>query len=165
MKRVIALLVAAFVAVSVWLFVLVPSAHPRHADAIVVLAGDRHRLEEGVRLLHEHVAPVLVISRDPDPWARADALCAHGSVCFHAHPYSTRGEAETVARLVRAKGWHTLVVVTSRYHITRARMLFTRCLHTSLAFVAARTTTLDYIRYVPWEWVKLAYQFTIHRAC
>src|SRR5438132_10864601 len=94
-RALVAVLVAAFVAATLWLFVLVPSAHPRHADAIVVLSGDRDRLSTGLRLLHEGVAPELVLSRDPAPWHRADVVCARRDVvCFHAHPYSTQGEAE-----------------------------------------------------------------------
>lgn len=165
-RALLALLLAAFVAASLWLFVLVPSAHPRHADAIIVLAGDRDRLDTGLRLLRDHVAPELVLSRDPGPWREADALCARrNSICFHAHPYSTQGEAKTVARLARRYGWHRLVVVTSRYHVRRARILFQRCLHSTPAFVAAHTTFWDYVENIPWEWAKLAYHETIDRSC
>ena len=66
---------------------------------------------------------------------RRERLCAAHRyagarvVCFTAVPFSTRGEAETVARLARARGWHSVVVVTSTFHITRAHMLFRRCFH------------------------------------
>src|SRR6266567_1823366 len=76
-----ALAVSAVVAASLWLFVLVPSAHPRKADAIVVLAGDRDRLGEGLALLHDHVAPRLVISLDPSPWPRRSEERRVGKEC------------------------------------------------------------------------------------
>jgi uncharacterized SAM-binding protein YcdF (DUF218 family) len=165
-RIVLVVVVGAFVAATLWLFVLAPSAHPRHDDAIVVLAGDRDRLDTGLRLLREDVAPTLVLSRDPAPWHRAAELCARSDfVCIHAHPYSTQGEAETVRRLARRHGWHRIVVVTSRYHLRRARMLFRRCLHSTPAFVAASTTFWDYVENIPWEWAKLVYQATIDRGC
>ncbi len=160
------IVVVAFLALTAYLFMLVPSAHPRRADAIVVLAGDRGRLAEGLHLFHDHVAPTLALSRDPEPWPKANRLCASSRfVCFHAHPYSTRGEAETVARLARAHGWHSIVVVTSRYHLRRARVLFGRCMHPAPAFVAAHTTVLDYVFNVPREWAKLLYQEAVDRGC
>ena len=116
MKPRIALFVVigGFVAATLWLFVLVPSAHPRHDDAIVVLSGDRDRLDTGLRLLQEHVASTLILSRDPAPWPRANRLCSRSDfICIHAHPYSTQGEAETVRRLARRHGWLRIVVVTS----------------------------------------------------
>jgi hypothetical protein len=168
--RVAALVVAALVgmlaAATLFLFVLVPSDSPRDADAIVVLSGDRARLTTGLRLFHEHVAPTLLISRDSRPWREVDALCRRGGVmCFRADPYSTQGEAETVERIARGRDWNRIVVVTSRYHVRRARMLFGRCLDHRPQVVAARTTLLDYVTVVPWEWGKLVYQLTVDRSC
>jgi uncharacterized SAM-binding protein YcdF (DUF218 family) len=159
-------LVCVLSAATLVLFVLVPSDEPRHADAIVVLSGDRARLTTGLRLYHAHVARTLLISRDGRPWKAVDALCGRrGIVCFRADPYSTEGEAETVVRLGRGHDWRELVVVTSRYHLRRARILFERCTHRKIDVVAARTTTLDYVEVVPWEWGKLLYQLTIDRSC
>jgi hypothetical protein len=163
---VVAGLVGLLVAATVFLFVLVPSDSPRDADVIVVLSGDRARFTTGLRLFREHVAPTLLISRDSRPWREADALCGRRGVkCFRADPYSTQGEAETVERLARARGWKRVVVVTSRYHLRRARMLFDRCLDRRPQVVAARTTFLDYVEVVPWEWGKLLYQLTVYRSC
>jgi hypothetical protein len=159
-------LVCALVAATFALFVLVQSDSPRGADAIVVLSGDRARLTTGLRLFHADLAPTLLISRDSRPWKAADALCERrGIVCFRADPYSTEGEAETVERLGKGRNWRSIVVVTSRYHLRRARMLFERCTHRRPQVVAARTTPLDYVKVVPWEWGKLLYQLTIDRSC
>ena len=158
--------VAALAAATLLLFVLVRSDSPRHADVIVVLSGDRARLATGLRLFRAHVAPTLLISRDDRPWRDADLLCLRRGVrCFHAHPYSTEGEAETVERLGRRRRWRRIVVVTSRYHLRRARMLFERCTQRRPQVVAARTTFLDYVEVVPWEWGKLLYQLTVDRSC
>lgn len=159
-------LACALVAATLVLFVFVQSDSPQRADAIVVLSGDRARLTTGLRLFHEHVAPTLLISRDDRPWPEADALCGRQGIrCFRADPYSTQGEAETVARLERGRDWEEIVVVTSRYHLRRARMLFERCTHRRPQVVAAETTALDYVEVVPWEWGKLLYQLTVDRSC
>jgi uncharacterized SAM-binding protein YcdF (DUF218 family) len=156
----------ALVVATLVLFVFVQSDNPKRADAIVVLSGDRKRLDTGLRLFHEHVAPTLVISRDGRPWRAVDALCAQRAIlCFHASPYSTEGEAQTVDRMSDGRSWRKLVVVTSRYHLRRARILFERCAHRRPQVVAAKTAPLDYVKIVPWEWAKFVYQLTFDRSC
>jgi uncharacterized SAM-binding protein YcdF (DUF218 family) len=56
--------------------------------------------------------------------------------CFVADPATTRGEARTVSQQVVRNHWHTLLIVTTPYHVERARMLFGRCPTGHLAFVA-----------------------------
>jgi uncharacterized SAM-binding protein YcdF (DUF218 family) len=164
--RVLVAALAVFIALTLYLFVLVQSDDPKRADAIVVLSGDRKRLATGVRLFAQGVAPTLVISRDGRPWRETDALCAGPRVvCFQAKPYSTEGEAQEVGRLERKRGWGRIVIVTSRYHLRRARMLFERCTGSRPQAVAAKTTVLNYLVDIPWEWGKLVYQLTIDRSC
>jgi uncharacterized SAM-binding protein YcdF (DUF218 family) len=164
--RLLVAALAVFIGLTLYLFVLVQSDDPKHADAIVVLSGDRKRLATGVRLFTQGVAETLVISRDGRPWREADALCAGQSViCFQANPYSTEGEAQDVGRLERKHGWRRIVIVTSRYHLRRARMLFERCTGRRQQVVAAKTTALNYLVDIPWEWGKLVYQLTVDRSC
>ena len=160
----IELLLVAVVAASLYLFVFVPSPHPKHADAIVVLSSSRTRYDLGMRLYRQHVAPTLVLSLPTFSDAGGDH-CPVDALCFRAHPYSTRGEAETVAQLARTHGWHTIVVVTSRYHVRRAYMLFRRCTKAKLVFVPAHTPFYAYFLNIPLEWAKLAVQLTAQRKC
>ena len=165
-------LVAAWAAAAAFLFAWPrEDAVPGRADAVVVLAGDSgHRLPGGLQLVRRGVAPTLVLSREPRRWRTGRRLCANGGggfrvVCFRAEPYSTRGEARTVARLARERGWRSLVVVTSGYHVTRARILFRRCFAGRVS-----VTGVDYDRrWLPLdlalETVKLARAETTSRGC
>ena len=165
-------LVVAWIVASFWLFIFPRQDSPSRADAVVVLSGAKNaRLERALELMRRRVAPVLVISDATEPGSpRARALCRRGStrfrvVCFRPDPYSTRGEAQALARLARRRGWGSVVVVTSKYHLTRARMLFRRCVDGDVEGVGARFPLRRVLDYVFAEWGKLAYALTLERGC
>lgn len=165
-------LIIAFLILSAVLFLFPRQDSPGRADAVVVLAGSRHpRLAKGLELMRKRVAPVLVISDGFDPnWPEANRLCRRRSpkfrvVCFRPDPYSTRGEAEEVGRLARTRGWHSVVVVTSTFHVTRARMLFNRCVDGRVEAVGASYSLKRTAKFVLSEWVKLGYALTLGRRC
>jgi uncharacterized SAM-binding protein YcdF (DUF218 family) len=167
---VLLVVVAAWAAVTAR-FVLWPEEQsPRHADAVVVLSGDHLRLGKALELMARQVAPTLVISDGRAPgWHRANRLCEGGArfrvVCFKPRPYSTRGEARAVARLARARGWRSVLVVTSRYHVTRARLLFRRCVDARV-WVTGSTYRRSLVPLeVFLEPAKLAYALVVARRC
>ena len=153
------------------LFIWPVEDSPERADAVVVLAGSKARLPKALELMRRRVAPTLVISDGLDPdWPAANRLCRRGSqqfqvVCFRPDPYNTRGEARAVDRMARARGWQRIVVTTSTFHITRARMIFKRCLDARVQFVAADYPILRLPQFVATEWVKLVYAKTLKRGC
>jgi uncharacterized SAM-binding protein YcdF (DUF218 family) len=169
-RGVLALLLVAWLVATAVLFVW-PDEDERRADAVVVLSGVRKaRLAKGLELVRKGVAPTLVISDGrASGWTQANRLCDGGAafsvVCFRPRPYSTHGEATDVARLARARGWRSIVVVTSRYHVTRAKLLFRRCLDEPVAGVAAKTSLGAMALNVPYEWGKLVWQLTLERDC
>jgi uncharacterized SAM-binding protein YcdF (DUF218 family) len=142
------------------------------ADAVVVLAGGESRLPAALDLVHDGVAPVLVVSEDPagDDEQRT-RLCARGRiegaelVCRLATPYSTRGEARMVAALAERRGWGRLVVVTSRYHLFRAERIIERCTDAELVMRGARDSIGRQVVVIPFEWAKLALAETFRRGC
>jgi uncharacterized SAM-binding protein YcdF (DUF218 family) len=166
-----AALLAALVVSSAVLFVWPEQDSPMRADAVVVLAGaKKERLGKGLALMRRAVAPVLVISDGLDPtWPQANRLCeGHASfrvVCFRPVPYSTRGEAETVGRLAAARGWRSVVVVTSTYHVRRAKLLFERCVRGRVQAVGAHYAPTQLPALLPSEWAKLVYALTVARDC
>jgi uncharacterized SAM-binding protein YcdF (DUF218 family) len=173
--RVLAVLVAAWLAFALVFFLWAPWAGsaPTHANAVVVLSGGRERLPPAMKLIREGVAPVLAISSvdRTRPWKLGHALCNAGHyagarvLCFDAAPYSTRGEAETFSRVARAHHWTSIVVVTSRFHTTRARMLFRRCFRGTVSMIGVGSTWWK----LPAAWAsetsKLIYQLTVQRGC
>ena len=170
---VLALLVAALIGASIALFLFPAQGAPARADAVVVLSGTRGtRLAKALELMRDGIAPVLVISNDPEtPVREAIHLCRAGRgptyqvVCFEPHPDSTRGEAEAVGKLAAAHGWKSVVLVTSGFHVTRARMLFRRCYDGKLDAVGASYPLWSIPKVVVSEWAKLVYAVVFARGC
>jgi uncharacterized SAM-binding protein YcdF (DUF218 family) len=147
-----ALLVLVAVAVVAWLVACVLVVqYPRinqvsHADAIVVIGpADDYRLAEATTLLQAGVSHRVIVSRPPTTYLGALEFCAHPpahaeATCFSPSPATTRGEAEEVARLASANHWTSVIVVTSKYHVSRARMIFDRCLDGQVDVVSAHQT-------------------------
>ena len=138
---VVVVLVAA--AAVVRLFVLPSSDSVEKADVVIVLAGaGDERLIRAVALMNEGVAPTLVITNGSDPaWPAGNKVCESPHkfqvLCARA-PRNTRAEVRAVARTVESQGWKRVVVTTSSYHVTRARLLLSRCVDGDVSVVSAR---------------------------
>jgi uncharacterized SAM-binding protein YcdF (DUF218 family) len=128
-----------------YLLVVRPSVdRPVHSDAILVLGSPSvdGRLEQGLRLAADGYADTLVISIG---WAKGRqriAACADNDpryrvICFQPDPTTTRGEAEELGRLARQQHWKSVLVVTSTYHLSRARLIVNRCMPGTVRMVAA----------------------------
>ena len=107
-----------------------PVPEPSKANAVVLLSGDGSRLPLALRLMQEGLAPTLVFVGTPDTLEVVN-VCQQPQpfevVCLRPHPDSTRAEARVTGQLAEARSWKSMVLVTSKYHLTRARMLFARC--------------------------------------
>jgi uncharacterized SAM-binding protein YcdF (DUF218 family) len=57
--------------------------------------------------------------------------------CPTPDPDTTRGESRAIAAVARGQGWRHVVMVTSTYHVTRARILLSRCFTGDIDAVAA----------------------------
>jgi uncharacterized SAM-binding protein YcdF (DUF218 family) len=119
--------------------------HPQHADAILMLGppDENNRVETALTLLNKHVASSLVISVPAAHERASQDLCTKPQIgftvtCFRPHPATTRGEVEEMRRLAEQHGWKSIVVVTSTFHISRARMIVKRCFQGQVYMVPAR---------------------------
>jgi uncharacterized SAM-binding protein YcdF (DUF218 family) len=144
---------------------------PPRADAIVVLAGSiADRVLEAADLYHAGVAPLVVVTRERLP--RGDwSLRAHGvrlpesdeqtlaalhalgvppsaTVVIPRRANSTDSESRTIARWACARA-RSVVVVTSRYHSRRARMILRQALDPSIV-LAVRPSRHDPFQAARW---------------
>lgn len=104
-------------------------------DAAYVLGPVETRIEDTRAVLDRGVAPVLLatLSVDEDTGeAYATDHCGTRTElyevrCVLPDPYTTQGEARTLAAEVQEHGWERVAVLTSTPHAARARMLMERC--------------------------------------
>ena len=149
------------------LFVWPPTGSLGRVDAIIVLAGDYgERLDRALILMREGVSSTLVLDGEPDSVHVLD-LCAGGQpfevVCLRPHPDSTRYEARAAGRLAAERNWKRVAVVTSTAHVTRAGILFDRCLDASVVMVEGRRR--PDVRFLVHEWLGLGHALIVGRGC
>lgn len=114
--------------------------HLAHADAIVVLGAPDidGRTEYGLQLAAQGYAPVVAISVE-SPRQRSVKGACNGAVvnikvlCFQAVPSTTQGEARQIRAYAQQYGWKSVIVVTSSYHVSRARLIVDRCFEGTVA--------------------------------
>lgn len=156
-------------AVSVPLFITYADDSVSSADAVIVLSGSKKRLPAALALMRRDVAPTLVVSYGLEPnHPRSRRVCTtpqtFAVLCPKPDPFSTRGEARMIARLAAERGWRSVVVVTSRFHLVRARLLIERCYGGRVAMVGAPTASWRLPFLITLEWGKLA-RAGIIRSC
>jgi uncharacterized SAM-binding protein YcdF (DUF218 family) len=135
-------------------------------DAVVVLGGEHDGREDyGLALAPQVHAPTVVLS---DPYPATDRLMnrmclprnnALEVICSRPDPSTTRGEAIMTRRLARERHWKHILIVSWRYHLPRARLVFNQCLSGTGVSAAAKAVPRHYVLPV-WYWQYLyLYQF------
>ena len=165
---VLLVLVALFLVATARLFLWPPTDRPVRADAVVALGGDpgQLRAKKAIALAHEGYAPMAVISLgDYPPAPCPPPVPGVHVVCFRADPLDTRGEAEYVGRLVAARHWSRIIVVSERSQATRARLEFKRCTGAQLVMVPVTDPTSHLPYDVAYEWGALAKALVLARSC
>lgn len=137
----------------------------KRADAIVVLGGEHDGREAyGVKLAEQGYAPTVVLS---NPYPIRDkvmqTVCAPRDdievICRAPVPSTTRGEAMMTRRLADERGWRSVIVVSWRYHLPRARKIFEECFVTPGDSVIMRDVPRSYPYSVArWQYTYL-YQY------
>jgi len=132
------------------------------ADAVVVLGGRLDRVPVGLELLARGDAPVLVVFNDGGVFE--GEVDGAEVIALRPDPPTTRGEARMVGALAREREWHSLVVVSSGYHLFRARLIFRRAFKGELRMVGARSARGRLPLDVGTELLKLVYALTLRRS-
>jgi uncharacterized SAM-binding protein YcdF (DUF218 family) len=162
-----AVLLAALAALTARYVLWPETDEPGRADAVVVLAGGLgERLPAGRALVEDGTAPVLVVSHGSRGCGQRRDGYEIG--CFTPRPDRTQVEARAAAALARERGWERLVVVTSTYHVARARTLFERCFDGEVRGVGVDPPTrggLPTPRNLAREWVGWVHAFVVERGC
>ena len=169
-------LLATYAGVGYQLFYRDHSDAPRKVDAIVDLGGEHDGREEyGLQLAREGYAKTVLISNPyssdpllkkyvgdkPDSQALMQRVCTSGTaeievICFNPDPSTTRGEAMFTQRVAKERHWHSVIVVSWRFHLVRARYIFGQCFDGD---VVMRSVPRDYPGSpLYWGW-QFAYQY------
>jgi uncharacterized SAM-binding protein YcdF (DUF218 family) len=108
-----------------------PPATPPKADGIVVLTGGDERLDRAVALLEKGVGKRLLITGvDMQTTKAVLGHISHGGPRFNCcadigyAAQDTHGNAEEAAEWAHEHHFTSLVIVTARYHMPRARREF-----------------------------------------
>lgn len=135
------------------------------ADAVVVLGGEHDGREDyGLSLARDGWAPTVVLS---DPYPADDPVmrrvCGPSGyvevICLRPFPLTTRGEADMVRRLATQRSWDKVIVVSWRYHLPRARLVFRQCFSDDPEAVVMQAVPRRYqFSLVGWELI-YAYQY------
>jgi uncharacterized SAM-binding protein YcdF (DUF218 family) len=161
---------AGFLALTARLLIWPRTDTPAHADAVVVLGSEVNgRLDEGLRLMDAGVADTLALSvgGDGDAPPQCSEPEPYRVICFNAVPFTTHGEAREIRSLAVSRGWRSIAVVTSSYHVARSRLLVGRCFGGRIEVIAspASFSPSVWVRRLVHEWGGLVYAWTLSRGC
>lgn len=123
----------------------------RPADAVVVLGGQHDGREDlGIVVAHQVGAHTVVLSNPYGPRDRVmRRLCGGRAggvevICQAPVPDDTRGEAMLARELASTREWRRIVVISWRYHLPRARLIFRQCYNSDPASVMMVPAPRDY---------------------
>jgi uncharacterized SAM-binding protein YcdF (DUF218 family) len=158
----------------------------QHADVIFVLAGSwLERVAEAGDLYREGRAPLVVLSREmPDPSEQIlrargfdvpsisdmhiktlQALGVPREAIFVVEPQvATASEAATLRQLALERGWRHVIVVTSRFHTARSRLVFRRRLDDVGVQIIMRASRYDNSPLDAWWKDRVSFRFVIFEA-
>jgi uncharacterized SAM-binding protein YcdF (DUF218 family) len=142
---------------------------PQRADVIVQLGGPGNRRFVALGLARQGRAPLVAISVPVDEvntrWCHRGRLGDVSVVCFHAEPFTTRGEARAVAEMAEQHRWRSVILVTTPDQALRATLRVGRCFDGKIFVATAR---------LPWyRWpAQIVYQsgatvkaYTVETSC
>lgn len=127
--------------VTTWAYAFPHIDQPTRSDAVLVLGPPTvQRLRVALQLVDDGTVDQMVISvpedvRDDDEHTLVRDLCRGDTdypvECITPDPFTTQGEARLASELLDEEDWRSMIVVTSVTHVSRARMLFDRCVPAS----------------------------------
>jgi uncharacterized SAM-binding protein YcdF (DUF218 family) len=163
-RRVLSLLLLVWAFGFLWFAVALPRpAGLGRTDAVFVLTGSRGRIERGVDLLEHRQAPRLLVS-GVDRGVRVDEFqrvyhvptsLMRCCVTLGFAAFDTRSNAREAARWIAANHVHSLRLVTSDWHMWRARFELDRILPRGIAVIEDAVPSEPSLRILFLEYNKL----------
>jgi uncharacterized SAM-binding protein YcdF (DUF218 family) len=113
-------------------------------DAVVVLTGGPGRIEHGIEVLREHKAKRLLVAGADPSVTKGDIVRRIGGsralvqccVDLGSESVDTRSNAEEAGRWVVKHGFHSFRLITSDWHMRRARYEFEKMLGSKYQIVS-----------------------------
>lgn len=135
--------VLAFVAIGIPLYVLPPTDAPQPADVIFILGPETPKdIALAKSMIAKGLSRNLLISVPPPIQRPLDQLLLCNSrqsftlECFTPNPDTTQGEARMLQTLADKHGWKSATVITQTPHVTRSRLIISRCFTGDLRLTA-----------------------------
>jgi uncharacterized SAM-binding protein YcdF (DUF218 family) len=127
----------------IFLYVTPPADEPQHADVLFVLGPPDQRMVYAEQLMQQGYAPTLAVSSPVGKDGKYEAaICTanrpYRIICFNPDPFTTQGEARALSDLSQRYGWQSANVLTAQFHVTRARVIVSRCYAGDLRMIADR---------------------------
>jgi len=146
----IVILIALSCAILIWrIFNHQSDPLPEHADAVVVFAGGPgERLAQALKLMEAGVASTLILHVGAEFWPRQyevmeicnSAPAKYAVKCFTLITNdNTAGEASAFGAIAEKEKMNTLVLVTSEYHLVRAKLYLNSCFNGRVHAVGAKS--------------------------
>lgn len=137
-------------------------AAPARADVIVVLTGGRGRVDEGLRLLRMGVAGTLILS-GVNADADIDSIYMgrvepklRNRIILDKVSKSTYENAVEVKNIVGAKGFKSVALLTSWYHLKRAEYIFRTVMPADVRITAYWAMPPNPEEIIPWNFKSMA---------
>ncbi|MBO1267715.1 YdcF family protein [Arthrobacter cavernae] len=127
-----AVILVAWIVIGVPLYVSPPTGQPQPADVLFVLGPPTARVEYAEKLMNAGLAPTIAVSMPLNSdgeieGAYCEAKRPYRIICFHPEPFTTQGEARVLADMAEEYGWRSANILTSQFHVTRAKEIVGRC--------------------------------------
>ena len=141
---------------------------PPRVDAIIELGGPGDRDSAAISLAREGRAAFLVQStvvKEAGTDKCLPVVRGVSVVCFHADPLTTRGEAQSIARLAQQYRWTSVILVTTPDQAFRAQLRVSRCFPGSIYVVTTPLPPLHWPYWIPYQWGAFAKALLFEREC